>query len=238
MKKALKIIFLTISIVIVFLYLGLVFLIPKIVNNKAVISNLSSTIYKKTGVETDIKGLNLKISPKLNFTLKAESVDAKYNNNSVLDVKDLYLNYKLLKNYLAKVSAQRIYIDGNILKQLPKKPPEKNKKKFELKKIPEINIQNLTYKSDEVSIFANNIDTKDGIIKLKADIKASYLKETLQIGESGTLQVLNGNLIANQLKIKLKNSQLFLDGILFEKDKNYGRIKKKKKIKRPDKKIH
>ena len=126
MKKALKIIFLTISIVIVFLYLGLVFLIPKIVNNKAVISNISSTIYKKTGVETDIKGLNLKISPKLNFTLKVESVDAKYNNNSVLDVKDLYLNYKLLKNYLAKVSAQRIYIDGNILKQLPKKPPEKN----------------------------------------------------------------------------------------------------------------
>ena len=52
------------------LYLGDCIFAAKLVNNKATINKLQSQILKKTGIETNITGLNLKISPKLNFALE------------------------------------------------------------------------------------------------------------------------------------------------------------------------
>ena len=45
--------------------------------------------YVVTGIETTIKGLNLKISPKLVIVLNLESLDAKNNNVSTADIKKL-----------------------------------------------------------------------------------------------------------------------------------------------------
>ena len=117
MKKIFKITFYIILTSVIALYLGIVFLIPQIVNNKITINKLQSLILEKTGIETTITGLNLKISPKLIVVLNIDSIDAKNNNVSVADIKNLSLNYKLLQRHLTLVSANNIYIDGNSLKQ-------------------------------------------------------------------------------------------------------------------------
>ena len=220
MKKIFAIIFCTIFLSLVILYLGIVFLLPQIMNSKFIINKMQSSICNKTGIKSNISALNLKVSPTLVFVLSVDSINAKYDNKLAADINNILLKYKLLQNNLTLISAKNIYVDGNILKQFKKDKPKKKKKgNFELSKLPEVNIQSLIYKSDEVSVYARNIGANKDSIKLNADIKAKLLKGTLKLGYSGSLQVIEDRLRANNFEIKLGNSQLYADGDLINKDK-------------------
>ena len=219
MKKLFKITFGILLLFLIGLYLGIVFLLPKIVNSETTIKKLESSILEKTGIETTITGLNLKISPTLLVMLKIDSLDAKNNNIPAADIKKFALNYKLLQKHMTSVSADNIFIDGNCFTNFKKDKKKKNKNKFEPKNIPEIHIQKFVFKSDGVSVKAENIDTKDGFIRLKATINTPLLKEGLNIGDSGSLQTIDNELKANKFKITLGNSHLYLDGTLVDKNK-------------------
>lgn len=212
MRKIFTVTFLVLLSSLLALYLAVVFLLPQIINSNTTISKLQSFIHNKTGIETSIKGLNLKISPTLIADLKIDSINAKSNNIVIIDINKVSLNHKLLENHLTLINADNIYIDGNGLKKFKKDKPKKKKGKLELKNLPEIHIQNLTYKSDDISVYARNIKADKNIIQMNADIKARVLKEILKLGYSGTLQVADNNLKANQFEVKLGNSQLFVDG--------------------------
>ena len=217
MKKIFKILFYTITTSVICLYLGTVFLLPRAVNNRNFINNLQSLILEKTGTETDIKGLNLKISPNLTAVLNIESIDAKNKNITVADIKNVSLEYRLLQKRLTSVSAGNIFVDGNYLKQFKKE--KKAKKKSKLNNLPEINIKKFVFKSDKANVNAENIYTCDNFINLKAAITSPFLKETLKLGESGFLQVENNKLQANKFELTLGNSHLYLDGFLFDENK-------------------
>ena len=219
MKKIFRIIFSGLLLFVIALYLGMVFVLPSVINNKTTINKIQSLIYNKTGIETNITGLNLKISPKLTVVLKIDSIDAKSNNDSVADIKNLSLKYKLLQRHLTLVSAKNIYINGNSLKRFKKAPKKKNNGNFELKKLPEIHISNLVFKSDEVNIYVQNIDTINDTIQLKIAINTPFFKETLKLGDSGYLQVIENKLKINKFETTLGNSHLYLDGILIDKNK-------------------
>ncbi len=220
MKKILKITCYSIFLSVVIIYLGVVFLLPKIVNNKTTINKIQSLIFDKTGIETNIIGLNLQISPKLNIALDVDSIDTKYKNAPIFDVKDLSLNYKLLQQHLTLVAAKNIYINGNSLKKLPKRQEKKNTKKFDLNKIPEIHVQNITFHSDILDIFTEDINSTNNRISFNTKIKTSYFNGTVKIGNSGFLQISDDKLIANQLKVELDNSRLYIDGYLLDNNKN------------------
>ena len=219
MKKIFKITFGVLFLFILAVYLCVVCVLPSIINSKTTINKLQALIHNKIGIETNIMGLNLKISPKLTVDLSIDSIDAKNNNVSVADIKNLSLKYKLLKNHLVLVSANDIFIDGNYLKQFKRDGKKKSKKNFELKNIPEIHISNSVYKSDEVNIQVQNIDTINDTVQLKITVDSPFLKETLKLGESGSLQVAENKLKANNFKITLGNSHLYLDGIIIDKNK-------------------
>ena len=219
MKKSLKIIFYTLFLSVVILYFGVVFLLPQVVNSQLMINKLQSLIYNKTNIETNIIGLKLKISPKLVLDLNVNSIDAKNNNVSVANIQNLFLKHELLQNHLKIISASNIFIDGNYLKQFKKEKKNKNKKNFQLNNIPEIHIKKIVLKSDKISIYGENIDKNDSFINLKAQINTPFLKETLKLGNSGSLQVVENKLKADKFKITLGNSHLYLDGILIDENK-------------------
>lgn len=221
MKKIFKITLGVLLLSVVTVYLATVYVLPSIINSKTAINKLQSLIYNKTGIETKIENLNLKVSPTFNFALKVDSINSKYNKISAFDIENLSLNYKLSENRLTSIYANSIYIDGNVLKQFKKEPKKKQKNKFDISKRPEVHIKNITYKSDEVSVYAKDLDTDKDIIQLKADIYTQLLKETLKLGYSGKLQIAQDNLIANQFEVILGNSHLYLDGNLINKDKNF-----------------
>ena len=221
MKKLIKIAFGISLLLVICLYMGAVCVLPSIINSKLAINKFQSFINNKTGIETNITGLNLKISPKLTVILNIDSIKAKNNNITVSDIKNFTLNYKLLQKRLTLVSADNIFLDGDYLKQFKKGGKKKNNKKFELNNIPEIHVQKFVLKSDKVSIKAENIDTNDNFIKLKAAINSPLLKETLKLGDSGSLQVIENKLKANKFKIILGSSSLYLEGILVDKNKSY-----------------
>ena len=220
MKKIFKITFGVLLLSVIAIYLCIVFVLPSIINSKTAINKLQSSIHNKTGIETNITGLNLKISPALAVVLHVDSIDAKNNNISVLDIKKLSLKYKLLQKHLTLVSANNIFIDGNCLKQFKKEGVNKKKRGgFDLKKLPEVHISNAVYKSDEVNIQVQNADTVNDVIQIKMAVDTPFLKETLKLGDSGSLQIAENKLKANKFKITLGNSQLYLDGILADKNK-------------------
>ena len=219
MKNFLKITLGVLSLFLITVYLGVVYILPPIITSKTAINKLQSFVYKKTGAEINIRGLNLKISPGLIVVLKVDSIDAKNNNLSVADIKNAALTYKLLQKHLTLVSADNIFIDGNYLKKFRKERKKKSKSKFEPDNIPEIHVQKLVFKSDKVSINAENINTENNFLKLRAAINTSFFKETLKLGETGSLQVAENKLRANKFKITLGNSNLYLDGILIDENK-------------------
>ena len=218
MKKVLKIIVFTAVSTVFFLYFGTVFLLPLLFNSKITINKLQSLIRNKTGIETNIEGLNLKISPKLNVALKVDSIDAKNENKTVTDIKNISLNCKLLQKRPTLISADNIFIDGNYLKQFKKEKKEGKKNKFELKNIPETHIKKLVFKSDKVNINAENIDNANNFVNLKATITSPLLKETLKLGDSGFLQIEENTLKSNKYEITLGNSHLYLDGFLLDEN--------------------
>ena len=222
MKKIFKITFGILLLFVIVFYLGIVFLLPQVVNNKITINKLQSLIFNKTGVNTTIAGLNLKISPKLTVVLKVDNIEAKSNNVPVADIKKVAINYNLLQRHLTLVSANNIFIDGNYLKKL-KKERKKKKGKLKVKRLPEIHIHDLAYKSDEVCIYMPNMDTENDFIYLNANINGSFLKETLKLGDSGSIQVAENKIKINKYKVTLGNSNLFLDGILSDKS-NYPEL--------------
>ncbi len=219
MKKIFTITFSVLLLLAACLYLCVVCVLPSIINSKATINKLQSSILKKTGAETTITGLKLKISPTLIISLNIDSVDAKNNNTSVVDIKKLALKYELLQKHMALVSADNIFIDGNYLKQFKKDKKKKKKGKSNLSKIPEVHIQKFVYKSDEANINVENLNTDNGYIKLNAAIKTPVLKEGIKLGESGSFQVVENTLRANKFKVSIGNSHLYLDGTLVGKDK-------------------
>ena len=154
MKKFIKIFLGVLLLCVTPLYLGVIFIVPQIVNSKFTINKLQSLIHEKTGTETNIEGLNLKISPKLIIFLNIKSMNAKNNNASVANIENVALNYKLLQKHLTLVSADNIFIDGDYLKQFKKeeKKKKKNKSKLELNKIPEIHLHKIVFKSDKANI--------------------------------------------------------------------------------------
>lgn len=214
MKKFLKIIFYITITSVIGLYLGIILLLPQIINSKITINKLQGLISEKTGTQTTITGLNLKISPNLVVVLNIDTLDAGNNN-----IKNLSLKYKILQKHLTLISADNIYVDGNSLKQFKKAPKKEKKVDFDLKKIPEIHIANLVYNSDEVNVQAQNINTSKDILQLKIDVNTPFLKETIKIGDSGSLGFSENGIKANEFEITLGNSHLYLDGILVNKDK-------------------
>ena len=218
MKKFVKITFGILLLFVVVFYLGVVFVLPSVINNKTTINKLQSLIYDKTKIETTVTGLNLKVSPKLTVILNIDSIDAKDNNITVADINNLSLKYELLQKHLALVSADNIFIDGNYLKQFKKEEKKENKGKLELNKIPEIHIKKIVFKYDDININAENIDTNDNYINLKASVNAPFLKESLKLGDSGAFQVAENKLKADKFKISLGNSHLYLDGILVDEN--------------------
>ena len=220
MKKIIKITFGVLLLFAIATYLCVVCVLPSIINSKTTMNKLQSLIHNKTGIETNISGFNLKVSPALVVALMVNSLDAKSNDVCIADIKNLSLKYKLLQNHLTLVSANDIYIDGNSLKRFKKEEKKKNKGDLELKNIPEIHISNLVYKSDDVNINVQNLDTINDIIQLKMAINTPYIKETLKLGDSGSLQIINNEFKANKFNITLGNSHLYLDGILIDKNKS------------------
>ena len=230
MKKIFTVTFLVLLSSLLALYLAVVFLLPQVINSNTTISKLQSFVLNKTGIETSIKGLNLKISPMLIADLKVDSINAKNNNIVIIDINKVSLNYKLVGNHLTLINANNIYIDGNGLKQFKKDKSKKKNSKSELKELPEIHIQNIIYKSDDISVYARNITADKNIVQLNADIKARVLKETLKLGYSGTLQITENNLKANLFEVKLGNSQLFIDGDLINKNNTPNFVIKGEKL--------
>lgn len=221
MKKIFGIIVLILLSSVFALYFGIVILLPEAINHNITINKLETFILDKTGFNTNIEGLNLKVSPKLNFVLNIANISSKYNDTSVLDIKNLSLSYKLPKNRLTTVNANNIYIDNKILKQLKKGPQKKNKSNLKLSKFPEIHINKLTYKLDKITVLANNINAENNIIRFNANVQTPYLKEALKLGYSGFLQITENNLKANQFEINLGNSHLYANGYLINKDNTF-----------------
>ena len=220
MKKIFTITFSILLLLLIIIYLCMICVLPSIINSKTTMNRLQSLILEKTGTETTITGLELKISPMLLVSLNIDSVNAKNKNVPVADIKNFTLKYKLLQKQLTLVSADNIFIDGNYIKKFKKEGNKKKNGKSDLNKIPEVHIQKFIFKSDAANINIENLNTQDSFIKLKAAINTPFLKETLKLGDSGSFQIIENKLKANKFKISLGNSHLYLDGILFDKDKS------------------
>ena len=70
-----------------------------------------------------------------------------------------------------------------------------------------------------MSIYGENINAKNDLLLLNVTINSPCIKEPVKIGNSGYLQFDENKLNANQLEITSGNSHLYINGLLFDKNK-------------------
>ena len=75
MKKFFKITSCILFASIVVLYSGIVLVLPKVINSETVINKLEEQVFNKTGIESNITGLTLKVSPTLVLNLNINSIE-------------------------------------------------------------------------------------------------------------------------------------------------------------------
>ncbi len=226
MKKIFKIVFFTIIIFAVGLYLGIVFLLPQIINNKATTDKLQSLILDKTGMKSNITGLNLKISPLLDVKLTVKSIDIKDNNIVGLDIQNLNTSVNGLK--LKNLDADLIYANLDILNKIKieKKKDTKKKKSFELNKIPNTSIKKIEivrYEGEKLSISSNQFVIKENNggknIDVVLNIKLDRVLHPIVIGEVGSLYIENNKLIAKDFPLAVGKTHVVLNGSILNDKK-------------------
>ncbi len=225
MQKIFKIIFYTIITFVVGLYLGIVFILPQIINHKATTDKLQSLILDKTGMESNITGLNLKISPLLSAKLTVNNIKIKYNDRVGLNIQNLNTSIKGIE--VKNLDTDLIYANLDVLKKIKieKKDDTKKKKFFDLNKIPDVNIKKIEIvrnEGEKLSISSNQFVIKEnnGIKNLDIifNITLDRVLHPIVIGEVGSLYIENNKLIAKDFPLAVGKTKVVLDGSIL-KDK-------------------
>ena len=116
----------TICILSIGAYLGVLYGIPKIVNSKTFSTNLESFISKKTGLNTEIKGLKISISPKFITFVNCNKFSILDNKKSALEINKIQTSIDLKSIIIKNINVNSAFIDIKALQNSLSKNQKKS----------------------------------------------------------------------------------------------------------------
>ena len=116
----------TICILSIGAYLGVLYGTPKIVNSKTFSTNLESFISKKTGLNTEIKGLNISISPKFITFVNCNKFSILDNKKSALEINKIQTSIDLKSIIIKNINVNSAFIDIKALQNSLSKNQKKS----------------------------------------------------------------------------------------------------------------
>ena len=201
------------------LYGGIILVLPKILNSEMMVKRYENILSLKLNSDCDIKGFKFSISPKLAASIQVKEISAE-NSNGVkfVDIKDLNIIIKFFKFIPDNLSADKIYINYYVLKDLFNTPsPRKISGSYE--NFPSVNINRIYVKLDNEGSFADikdiksyNID-RNKVYDFYTVVKFPYLKKPVEIGKKGNISY-KEILSFNNLLVNYDNAEFYILGNL------------------------
>lgn len=221
----------TICILSIGAYLGVLYGIPKIVNSKTFSTNLESFMSKKTGLNTEIKGLNISISPKFITFVNCNKFSILDNKKSALEINKIQTSIDLKSITIKNINVNSAFIDikalQNSLSKIKKNP---NAKPFNISKIPNVNIKEITLLLNQQSkhkialqnLKIENAPKKIKTIKFNALYEIPQINKNILIGQDGFLYIEKNELFANNFQLNYDNSLINLNGKIYGKNATHN----------------
>lgn len=208
------------------LYLGLIASISVFLNSDNFIKMSNKFFQTKHGMNLDINGFKVEISPLLSVKMSTKSIIIKDNNKIGLNIQnfDISLNVSKLKN----IDADLIYANLDVLNKLKseKKKNTQKKKIFDINKIPCASIKKIEIvrnNGEKLSVLSNQFVIKENNggkdIDVVFNITLDRLLHPIVIGEVGSLYIENKKLIAKDFPISVGKTRVVIDGNILNNKK-------------------
>lgn len=208
-------------------YLGILYGIPALVNSKNFSTKLEKFIVQKTGLNTEIKGLNISISPLFVTSINCNNFSIKDNKKTATKINKLKTSIDLKTGAIKEIDVNSAFIDIKSLQQaLSKIKKNPNSKPFDISKIPNVNIHKITLLLNQQSkhklalqdLKIENTSNKIKTVKFKVLYKIPRINKDILIGQNGYLYIEKNELFANNFQLDYDNSLINLNGKIYGKD--------------------
>ncbi len=215
------------------IYLGILFILPNLLNSNTFIKKMQGLISKNTGYNVVAENFNIKITPALSLNLRADKISAKKNGVNILDIEGF--SGKTSFNKLKEARAEYLFLNFNKIQKTTKKGG------FKATALPDIYLESAEIIFDETKEFKGKfsnfsikkIDRKK-YIKFYGEISSIFLKDKLILGENGYLFADKNSIFAKQFEILSKNSLIQLNGKIYDEKGLYDFYLKGKDISAQD----
>lgn len=199
-------------------YIGLLFVLPILLNSSFMVHKYEQMISKKTGFPVKIEGFRVKTHPNLSFDVKAEHIISKTEKGvDVVNVSDILYKTKFFSIKPKSVDVNDIYIDFTQMKSfMQTKDKNSDDNDFDLGYFPLLNIKRVYTKLDKEShIEITNLQSmkKDSVVfcKFLAKVETPYNNAPIYVGRQGYLYY-SDNLYIEDLSIDFGSSKLTIAG--------------------------
>lgn len=214
-------------IVVIAGYLTLIYGLPALVNSQKLTPKLENIIKEKTGLNLDIEGLALSVSPKLSAKITATEITLPVEGKSAAVIKNVDAGFDVKTLSARKINIDNLSADVNLIqKAVHGMKKGQAQKGFDFSKLPEFRIKQAeiyytaqnTHKLDIYNLEMKDDKDQSKIITFNAFYRVPKISKNIEIGRKGKLYIKNNALFAKGFQLKIDNSELFADGKIYAKD--------------------
>ncbi len=220
-------------IAVIGIYYFLYSALPKLLNTQRVQNEIENIINEKTGAHFKLTDFSVKANPKLVYFFSAKHVHMQNKEDEdLLDADSVVIKFSLLKFMLKDLNIDYIFVNESGLKNIIKHEKNKKTSDYKIKNLPSVNINKAEIWADngekgKVFILASNIKltnekNKKTQCHFDAEIVSNTLKNTLNIGREGFLYIKDKALYAQNIEILMGINSLYVNGKLFDDDKDFN----------------
>lgn len=211
-------------------YLGILFVVPAIVNTETFANKLEDFILNKTNFDTNIEDLRISVSPKLVTKINCSEIKLLDENKTVASINNISTNFDLKKFSLKDIDINNFYVNLELLRDnLSKFQKEKSKTSFDIAKIPDIKIKNtdiLLNSKTKQQLMLQGFEIKSSNDKKKTiNFVTVYeipkISQQIILGQKGYLYVKNNELFAENFQLNYNNSLFNLNGKIYGKNSEH-----------------
>lgn len=212
----------------IFLYAFFLFLVPLILNSSFFKDKVESFIEQKYSVNLFIDNLKFRTSYNLLLTLSIDNFSLQDDDKKLLVIDNSLINFDVKSLKVKKINIDYLFLDKVEIehKFLNSNQKKSNKKSFVIEKIlPEINLKSAEVWFDNgklnsifitISDFCIKKQESSLISKFEIEMISPLLRNLVNIGSDGFIQIDENSINASNLKILVGVSNLILNGKLFD----------------------
>lgn len=200
------------------LYGGFVFVLPKVFNNN--VGYFEKILSEKYGVQVVSEDAKISVTPLLKINSVSKKITLYKDDKEFLNIDNLDGEINLLNISKSRIKADLLNTDtNNFFKK--NKSKKSSKRKFNFGKLPNISIKTFIANTKYFEIHANDVNLQNGKLTFNATVKNNKTLENHVFGQKGYIYFKNKDVFFKDFEARSGEARLYADGKLTGKDRDF-----------------